>query len=995
MKILQLNLNHCEAAQDLLGQSIVELKIDVAIIAEPYKVPENNLWLTDRTGKAAVWACGKFPFQRSIVSNEEGFLVTKINGVILISCYAPPSWNLEKFEQMLDRIVAVADSSVPTVLAGDFNAWAVEWGSSSSNARGMALLEALSPLDLVLVNTGSTSTFRRNGLQSIIDLTFTSMHVARGMNWQVSEHYTHSDHQALLYEVLPSQMRGREIVRVPSTTKRWASKAFDKEVFCEMIRDVNIHCNNVNDYATSVVRCLVAACDASMPRRKSTTTRRAVFWWNDKVKDLRAKCLNARRKSQRATGQVDFAEKHRSFTLLRKTLRNEIRKSKKDCFKQLCADADNNPWGSAYRVVMKKIKGTKSPQELCPKLLHEIVLELFPNHRTRPLRGTQQQDTSEIPPVTVDEILEISKTVGVNKASGPDQIPNVAIKVALESNPVMIANCMQVCLVEGIFPKIWKRQRLVLIPKVGKAPGVPSSYRPICLLDTLGKILERVILKRLLPIAEGSNGLSNLQFGFRRSRSTLDAVRTVVSLCEEAIRGKRWRGGTKEYGLVVTLDVKNAFNTANWGQVMKALRDMKVPGYLLNILENYFGSRILEYDTLDGPKEYVVSAGVPQGSVLGPILWNIMYDGILQLGVPVGATIVGFADDIAVVVTAKHVDEVELIANETILKVMNWLESVGLKLAEQKTEALLISSRKTIETAKVNVGSHVIESKHSLKYLGVLIDNRLSFKPHVKYACEKARKVHSALSAMMPNIGGPKSSRRRLLASVVKSTLLYASPIWVKALAIKSNRRQLETVQRVSALRVASAFRTTSADAALVVAGMMPIAIVVEEASELYEYKSVNAVVTSDVRKRAREIALLKWQEGWSESDKGRWSYRLIPLIDPWLKRNHGEINYHITQFLTGHGCYRSYLHRFKNDSSPYCPRCKSTEETAEHVVFHCPRFDVIRSKMEEDTSTVLSPENVVNVMLKSEAKWNAICEGVTLIHIELRRAEAMRNSAT
>ncbi|KAL1453324.1 hypothetical protein WDU94_007470 [Cyamophila willieti] len=133
-----------------------------------------------------------------------------------------------------------------------------------------------------------------------------------------------------------------------------------------------------------------------------------------------------------------------------------------------------------------------------------------------------------------------------------------------------------------------------------------------------------------------------------------------------------------------------------------------------------------------------MSAGVPQGSLGGPTLWNCLYDGVLRLNFPQNVQLVAFADDLAVVVVAKTDHELEQLTNDALEKIHNWMSDNQLQIAPEKSEAVLLSGKKKCAPLNIHICGQRIHVKKEVKYLGVILDSRLSFKPHITYVTEKA-----------------------------------------------------------------------------------------------------------------------------------------------------------------------------------------------------------------------------------------------------------------
>jgi len=187
------------------------------------------------------------------------------------------------------------------------------------------------------------------------------------------------------------------------------------------------------------------------------------------------------------------------------------------------------------------------------------------------------------------------------------------------------------------------------------------------------------------------------------------------------------------------------------------------------------------------------------------------------------------------------------------------------------------------------------------------------FKEHARMIANRVDEVTRRLTWIMPNIGGAKSHRNRLLATVSQSIMLYGAPVWAKHMGRKG-WNILDRSNRKIGLRVIAAYRTVSKSAVEIISGMPPPELIAE-------YRRSMKVTEEKVG--AEERLIQAWQSKWEPADNGRWTYRLIPNVNSWYKRKHGMIDFHLTQALTGHGCFSAYLHRFGKLASSACMFCE------------------------------------------------------------------------
>lgn len=266
------------------------------------------------------------------------------------------------------------------------------------------------------------------------------------------------------------------------------------------------------------------------------------------------------------------------------------------------------------------------------------------------------------------------------KAPGYDRVDARVIKNLMTEFPHLLLELYNKCLALGHFPEPGKKGVLIFFRKKNKDPTKHSSYRPITLLPMLGKVLERLVKTRTLTYLESSSLVSNNQFGFKEGRGTVDALRSLEAKIKENLI-------TNKYCGIISFDIEGAFDSIDWELISNIIDDSPLPTYLKYLLKNYISHRFIGINNYTFIEWFNTFRGCSQGSCLGPLLWLLVANYIINLYNIHDDEIIVYADDFMIIFEANTRKELELQANPKITIFELICNELGLRIS--KTKAML------------------------------------------------------------------------------------------------------------------------------------------------------------------------------------------------------------------------------------------------------------------------------------------------------------------
>ena len=381
-----------------------------------------------------------------------------------------------------------------------------------------------------------------------------------------------------------------------------------------------------------------------------------------------------------------------------------------------------------------------------------------------------------LPPSSVSSIFlrpstpeEVKKTILSlkNKKTNIHSIPTKLYKINAETLSTPISSIFNIMLNKGLYPNVLKMACVTSLFKSG-CPENLNNYRPISSLPILNLIFEKLLYTRLLNFLESTNFFSQSQYGFRKGKQTIDAINELLNKVYDAYNKKKYLGA-------VFVDLSKAFDTVDHNILIKKLRHYGIRGTQLNLFQSYLNNRN-QYVSFNGTKSTTlpISLGVPQGSVLGPLLFLIYINDLPNSLSSLNPVL--FADDTTLYYSHSNAYSLSEIINNDLKKLKDWLDANLLTLNAKKSFYIIFSLREVPNDLHISISNISLEKKFEGKFLGITIDEKLTFKSHINSLTKIVSKWTGILCKLKNYI--PTNILQNLYYSFIYPHLNYGVLAW-------------------------------------------------------------------------------------------------------------------------------------------------------------------------------------------------------------------------
>lgn len=787
-------------------------RIDIALITEThftptvkFKIPGYSVYRTDHPdnrahGGSAVFIKSNLKhYLMPLDPPDNSFQATAISisiknlrlsvGVI----YCPPRFIItpEQFKSLYRQL------GCSFILGGDFNAKHQQWGCRITNTKGRTLLKSVLHNNISVLSPGSPTYWptARTKLPDILDIFLSRGINSLNLNTRVL-HDLSSDHSPVNLELSASPERVIPPPKLNSESLNW-----------DLFRE------NVN-HQINLTLPLKSPFDVEYAVENFNKTIQEAAWSASTSKphykmfgpvypaEIR-RLIQEKRRARHIWQRTRAIEDRRLLNRLSNVIKKKTQSIKRDQYNQhLSALSDTNR--SLWTTTKKLMKHTpissplrrqddtwaKSDKEKADHFAEHLASVFTPNPDiidvnfaetiTNNLNAAMPLSLPP-PPFTIAEVRNAVLKLPPKKAPGYDLITGEVLKQLPDVAIRFLTYIFNSVLRTTHFPIQWKHSIISVILKPSKPAHHASSYRPISLLPVVGKIFERLLLHRLLPLFQ--HQIPPYQFGFRKNHSTIQQLQRVVDYISLGLE-------QKEYTVGVFLDVNAAFDRVWHDGLLHKIKQILPDTYyriLLSFLsERYFKVRINNsFSDL-----HEIKAGVPQGSILSPLLYSMYTSDFPNSANTLLAT---YADDTAILTRSPNPVEASQQLQHHLNAIEIWLKRWRIKINAEKSLQVSFTLRRGI-CPPLFLSNTRIPADTKVKYLGLILDKRLSWKQHIS---SKRVLLNNRLKILFSLVNSrsplPLRLKLRIYSSLLRPIWFYGSSLFGSAK--KSNIKTLQAFQ--------------------------------------------------------------------------------------------------------------------------------------------------------------------------------------------------------
>ena len=549
-------------------------------------------------------------------------------------------------------------------------------------------------------------------------------------------------------------------------------------------------CSDPNDMWHEWKQMFVSCMDKHAPRKLKRISKKRAPWI---TKGLLNKIHKRDLIKKKAISSNDH-EMWEQFKCARNQANNAIKQAKKRYFSDNLKVSKGNPrktWNLINELTSRNTsKSTNileiqvdnrtisSPGDMAEAFndhftnIGQVLAQEVPSAEVNPEFYLSHTDKAfHLKTPSLDVVFNLLRNIDEKKATGLDMIPSKLLKMAASIVTPSLTAIFTKSIITGIYPTEWKMARVTPVFKKGEKSDL-NNYRPISVITVVSRVFEKIVYDQLYQYLNDNQLLSSCQSGFRSLHSTLTALLEATNSWSVSIDNGFLNG-------VVFIDLKKAFDTIDHEIILRKLSYFGADQATAKWFQSYLSNRTQRCNVNGNlSTASTVTCGVPQGSILGPLLF-LMYINDLPNCLRVAAPRM-FADDTSITLSAKTVADLKLAVTSELNNLTCWLRANKSSLNVAKTELMIIGSRQRLNTQceeiNISIDDRTIKRVDHIKSLGLTIDAQLSWSKHVDEISKKVSSAIGALKRVRPFI--PTDVAVQIYNALILPHFDYCSPVW-------------------------------------------------------------------------------------------------------------------------------------------------------------------------------------------------------------------------